>query len=120
MFRHLSDPNEDFALQLSSLALALTSDLPDIAPDAVVVRSMDWSKFVKSGVQQKKYGTEGVLLATARRSVRLTESLDGRQIGQRAGSTKDEVENRARIIFGDSLVDAGIAALEALRLAESP
>jgi hypothetical protein len=60
------------------------------------------------------------MLATARRHVTLTEGLDGRQIGQREGTSKDEVETKASAIFGNSLVDAGIAALAALRLAENP
>jgi hypothetical protein len=119
IFTHLSDRNDEFPLQLTSLASALASHLPDIRADAVVVRSIDWSRFMKSGLLQKRYCVEGVLLATARHRVELTIALDGHDIGRRAGSTKEVVEAEAANIFDQKLVEAGTAALAALRLAEA-
>ena len=93
IFRHLADPQEGFPLQLVALANALESALPDIRADAVIVRSMDWSRFGRGQeVMQKRYSVEGVLLATARARVERTTSLSGREIGQRLASSKEEAD----------------------------
>lgn len=116
VFQHLSDPNEDQALQLLSLQNALAASLPDVAADAAVVRSPDWSQFTKRAVLRKKYAVEGVLLATCRNRLRQVRSMDGREIGEIMGSNKAEIEARARVLANEA-VEACAAALAAAEIA---
>ena len=119
VFNHLGNPQTEFAQQLVDLADALRSQLPDISPDAVVIRSIDWTPNRREEFVQKRYSVEGVLVETARRAVERTFALNGRLVAQRCGGSKEEVEARAlALVTDDRLKDAAAAGLAALRLAE--
>ena len=120
VFNHLGNPQAGFPQQLVDLANALASQLPDIAPDAVVIRSIDRTPNRREEFVQKRYSVDGVLLATARRTIARTISLNGRLVAQRCGGSKEEIEARAMALLdNESLKEATAAGLAALLLAEA-
>lgn len=119
LLRHEADRNDDEASQLRSIADHVEGRMRDIAPDAVVVRSLDWFRNMNSDTARKKYIVEGAITAEVRRHVDRVEALRGRDIGTRFDSTKNEIEDRASALVGEDAKEAGAAALAALALAES-
>lgn len=119
-FRHEGASHDDFPLQLAGLGDAFQAFLTTAAPDAVVVRTMDFAPRRRENEMASKYGAEGVLLAVARRQVPRTERLRGIDIGLRCGTDKTRAEEEAERLCGTALKEAGSAALAALFLAENP
>jgi hypothetical protein len=119
-FVHRADPNDEVAQQLRSIADDLETRLEQLAPDAVVVHSLDWFPKLKRDVAKSRFAVEGVLLAISQRCVTKTEGLDGRQIGVTCGDTKAKVEAQAAAAVGDDAKAAGAAALAALVISTTP
>lgn len=118
-YKHVTDPSDDFALQLVGVGTDLESRLPDLSTDAIVVRSMDHSaRGRRRDVYRKRYAVEGVLLSVGRRVVDRTIALTGLQIGMRSGSSKSDIESEAASIVGDTHKEAGSAGLVALAWAK--
>jgi Holliday junction resolvasome RuvABC endonuclease subunit len=118
VLRHVADRNDDEPSQLRAIADHIESRMRDLAPDAVVVRSVDWFPNMNRATVRRKYVVEGAVTVEVRRHVDLVEALPGRDIGTRCGSTKAEVEAEASALVGDEAKDAGAAALAALAIAE--
>jgi hypothetical protein len=119
-FIHRADPNDEPAQQLRSIADDLQTRIEELAPDAVVVHSVDWFPKIKREVAKGRFSVEGVLVAISRRLVTRTEALDGRQIGVVCGETKAKVEAQAAATVGDDAKTAGAAALAALVISQPP
>lgn len=117
-FDHITDPRDDFGLQLLSLGGALESRLKDMVVDAAVVRSMDWLQSGRRGDwMQKRYCTEGVLLSIIRSFVQRTAWLNGAAVGKTCGTTKAKIEEQAMSISSACPKEAIAAALAALTIA---
>jgi hypothetical protein len=111
-FQYVADPHEDFALQLTSLSAALESRFKALSPDAVVVRTMDWHPNRSKGdTAQKRYCTEGVVLAAVRAHVAQGSWLTGAEVGTACGTTKQKIEDQATTICPDEPKEAVAAAL---------
>lgn len=119
VLRHEADRNEDEATQLRAIADHIESRLRDIAPDVVVVRSLDWFGRINRDTARKRYLAEGAITTEVRRHLDAVEALPGRDIGTRCGSSKNEVEEDAKALVGEDAKEAGGAALAALKTAES-
>jgi len=122
VFRYRADAQEDHPLQLAGLMGAFSAALGAIAPEAIVVRSMDFSGRSGGLTVEKatKLEVEGILLAVSRRAVAKVEKLRGNDIALKLGTNKLTAENRAEAIFASKgLREVGAAALAALELANS-
>lgn len=111
-FRHRANPDVPWAEKLRELAAHLDAALQRDRPDAVVVRSMDWTKLRREAVAKPRYQVEGVLLEVSARLGVLAEAHSGLAIGKLLGTTNAEAE--AQTAFG-SEVEAGAAAIAALQ-----
>lgn len=117
VFRHRSNPNDDWAQKLRAIAADLETVLQRDRPDAVVLRVMDSSPASRrEQVARKRYGVDGVILAAARRHVDIVDSRSGKELGSLCGSSKNAVQAEASAAFGGGLKDAGAAAIGALVL----
>jgi len=113
VFRHRGDPNIPWSSKLRELAAHLDEALKRATADAVVIRSMDWTRFRKEAVARPRYQVEGVLLEVAARRGVPVEALSGLAIGKLLGISKADAEDEAKRAFGSEL-EAGAAALAAL------
>lgn len=118
VFAHRTNPKDDWPQKLNLLAADLDTQLRRVRPDALVVRSLDWTPSRREAPTRQRYQVEGAMLAVARRYIELVRGQSGREIGQTCGSTKQAVEDEAEETFGASLRQAGAAAISALVLAE--
>lgn len=113
---------DDLALQLRTLSDALATRLTDLAVASVVVRGMDYHHATRLNepVALRLRG-EGVLLSTARTHVDHVACLNGKAIGDKCGTTKEEAEARAARLLSKANAEATAAALaaEQLRLESS-
>lgn len=116
VFKHKSNPKEDWALKLALLASDLDTELRKSPPDVVVVRSMDHTVSRRDQITRPRYQIEGVVLAVARRYVTTVEAHSGKEIGVLCDSNKVAVEEEARLRFPGEDVDAGAAAIAAIVL----
>ena len=114
VFKHQSNPKEDWALKLELLASDLDTELRKSPPDAVVVRSMDHTLSRRDQVTRPRYQIEGVVLAVARKYVAVVQAHSGKEIGVLCKSNKAAVEEEARLRFPGEDVEAGAAAIAAL------
>src|SRR6266508_4160377 len=115
VFRHRSSPNDDWSQKLRALTAHLETALKQDTPDALVVRSLDYSPATRrEEVARRRYQVEGAILAAARRHVEIVDSRSGRELGALCGSKKAAVLAEAAAAFGDELQDAGAAAIGAL------
>jgi len=114
VFRHKSNPKEDWALKLALLASDLDTELRKAPPDAVVVRSMDHTPSRRDLITRPRYQIEGVVLAVARKYVATVQAHSGKEIGDLCRTSKVAVEEEARLRFPGEDVDAGAAAIAAL------
>jgi hypothetical protein len=119
VLRHVADRNDAEPAQLRAIADHVESRMRDLAPDAVIVRSVDWFPSMNRETVRKKYLVEGAVTVEVRRHVDIVEALSGREIGVRCGSSKADVEARAQALVGDAAKEAGAAALAALAVAEA-
>jgi len=113
-FRHRANPDVPWAEKLRELAAHLDAALQRGRPDAIVVRSMDWTKLRREVVAKPRYQVEGVLLEVSARLGVLAEAHSGLAIGKLLGTTKADAEAEAQTAFG-SEVEAGAAAIAALQ-----
>jgi hypothetical protein len=119
VFLHRSAAGEDQALQLRSLGDALATRLADLGATAVVVRSADHHSAARvTEAIGLRLRAEGVLLATARTRVAAVASLSGREIGDKCGESKAEVEARAKGLLTSAATEATAAALAAAHLGQ--
>jgi hypothetical protein len=118
VFRHVADRNDDEASQLRAIADHIESRMRDLAPDVVVVRTVDWFPNSNREVARRKYLVEGAATVEVRRHVDVVEALSGREIGGRCGSSKADAESQAVALVGESAKEAGSAAIAALATAE--
>ncbi len=103
---------------MKSLLAALESRFKVLEVDAVVVRSMDWHPSRSKGdTAQKRYASDGVVLAVARNNVQKTAWLTGVAVGAKCGKTKQQIEVEAVSIAPKLPKEAVAAALAALRFA---
>lgn len=116
-FRHVADAQDAFPQQLRSISDDLASRLPDMDPDVVVIRSMDFFARRAEGVTRKRYMVDGVLTQTAQRLIDRVQCMNGKQVGAQCGLNKKQIESEAASIVGDELSEAGGAALAALVIA---
>jgi hypothetical protein len=114
VFRHRANPDVPWAEKLRELAAHLDAALQRARPEAVVVRSMDWTRFRKESVARPRYQVEGVILEVGSHLGVLVEPHSGKSVGKLLGTTKDAAEDEARLAFG-SEVEAGAAAIAALQ-----
>lgn len=112
-FRHRANPNVAWAEKLRELAAHLDAALQRDRPEAVVIRSMDWTKFRKEAVARPRYQVEGVLLEVSARLGVPVESHSGLSIGKLLGTSKADAEAEALAAFGAE-PEAGAAAMAAL------
>lgn len=112
-FRHRANPDISWADKLRELAAHLEASLQRDRPEAIVVRSMDWTKLRKEAVAKPRYQVEGVLLEVSARLGVPVEAHSGLSIGKLLGTSKAEAEAEAKAAFG-SEVEAGAAAIAAL------
>jgi len=117
VFRHKSNPKEDWALKLALLASDLDTELRKAPPDVVVVRSMDHTQSRRDQTTRPRYQIEGVVLAIARKWVGTVQASSGREIGDICGANKAAVEAEAKLKFPGTDVDAAAAAIAALVIA---
>jgi hypothetical protein len=117
VFRHRTNPKEDWAQKLRALTADLETTLKRNPPDALVVRAMDWWAKRKEELTRKRYQIEGAILAAARRHVDPVESKSGKELGNLCGGNKQDVETEAAEAIGEELKEAGAAAIGALVLA---
>jgi hypothetical protein len=118
IFRHRSSANDDWSQKLRALTADLETALRQDRPDALVVRSLDWSPATRrEQVARKRYQVDGAILAVARRQVDIVESLSGKELGTVCGSNKKAVMAEASSAFGEDLANAGAAAIGALVMA---
>lgn len=115
VFRHRANPKVSWGEKLRELASHLEATLERAKPDAVVVRSMDWTRFRKESTARPRYQVEGVLLEVATRLGVPTQALSGQDIGRLLKTTKALAEAEAKGAFGGD-EDAGSAAIAALAL----
>lgn len=115
VFRHRANPKVTWGEKLRELAAHLEAALFRAKPDAVVVRSMDWTKFRKESTARPHYQVEGVLLEVATRLGVPTQALSGKEIGKLLGTTKAQAEAEAKVVFTAD-EDAGAAAIAALTI----
>jgi hypothetical protein len=102
------------------LANDLDHELGKLPPAVVVVRAMDWFQARRENVARPRIQVEGVLLAVARRVVPVVMAYSGREIGDLCGVSKLEIEAEATRLLGDLDLDAAVAGIGALALAERP
>ena len=117
-FRHVSGKQDEQSKQLRELADHLDSVLKQLQPEVVVIHSLDFYKFTSRDTITKHARVEGALLAVADRHANHAFTLNGKQIGDRLGSSKAAGEAEAATLVGDELAEAGAAALAALSLAK--
>jgi hypothetical protein len=119
--RAAASKKKDWAQLLVDLAADLDTALRTAGrknmPSAIVVRSIDWSRFQKNTTIQPRHQVDGVITVTARKHVKLVEALSGLQIGARCKSSKDKVVAEAKAVVGVALAEAGAAGIAALVLA---
>lgn len=117
VFRHRSTPTDDWSQKLRALTAHLETALNQDRPNAIVVRSLDWSPAARrEEVARRRYQVDGAILAAARRHVEIVDSRSGRELGTLCGSNKAGVMAEAESAFGADLADAGAAAIGALVL----
>ncbi len=116
VFRHRTDPQDSWAQKLALLANDLDTQLARLTPEAIVVRSMDWSAARREQTVRPRYQVEGVILAIARRRLPDVEARSGREIGTLCRSSKPEVESLAAAHLLGLDRDAATAAIGALFL----
>ena len=117
-FRHSAAAHDDWALQLRSLHDMTVTSLGNIDIDSVVVRGPDYnSRRGLTAPTSRRLAAEGVLVAAARQQVTKVAYLTGKEVGERLGIDKAEIEERA-VSMGCSnvLKQAGAAALAAQAL----
>ena len=117
VFRHSVSSGDDLALQLRTLSDAFATRLTDLDVASVVVRGIDYhhATRVNEPVALRLRG-EGVLLSTARAHVDRVACLNGKAIGDRCGTSKEEVEARACDLLSKASAQATAAALAAEQL----
>jgi hypothetical protein len=110
----------DRALGLLELANDLDHELSKGPPAVLVVRSMDFFRGrAPEGAARPRLQAEGVVMQVARVRVARVIAASGRDIGDIFGTSKSAVEaDAARLLPGLEL-DAVVAGLGALRLAEA-
>ena len=108
----------DRARALMLLANDMEHELTKSAPSVVVVRALDWFHSRRENMARPRLQVEGVLLAVARRVVPLVVAHSGREIGDLCGVSKEEIEIEAARVLPDLDLDAAVASLGALALAE--
>lgn len=113
VFRHRGNPNEAWAEKLRFLTADLEAAIDRERPDAVVVRSMDWTRMRRENLTRARYQLEGAVLAAAARHVAQVEALSGDAIGRRLAATKAAIEAEAARAFGGDAA-AGAAAIAGL------
>ena len=114
VFRHRTNPKEDWSQKLLGLAADLDTTLRKGPPNALVVRRIDWTQFRKENVTRARYEIDGTILSTARRHVEIVDSKSGGELGKLCDSDKESLEHEAAQLLGDELkqaVAAGIGAL---------
>ena len=116
VFRHRANPKVSWGEMLRELAAHLEAALQRAKPDAVVIRSLDWTKFRKETTSKPRYQVEGVLLEVATRFNVPTAAMSGLEIGRLFKTTKAVIQAEAATAFGGD-EDAGSAAIAALELA---
>lgn len=107
----------DRARALMLLANDLEQELAKLTPSVLVVRAMDWFQARRENVARPRLQVEGVLLATARRTVADVEAHSGKEIGDLCGLSKVQVEAEAARLAGGFDRDAAVAALGAIAIA---
>jgi hypothetical protein len=118
VFRHRAVPSDDWAQKLRAMTAHLETVLKQDRPDALVVRSLDWSPATRrEAVARKRYQVDGAILSASRRQVEIVESRSGKELGTLCSSSKAAVEAEATSAFGADWKDAGAAAIGALVLA---
>ena len=118
ILRHKTSPGEDWPQKLHGLATHIETLLRKSAPNAAVMRSMDYFAKQRKTILKSRYQVEGVVIVTLRRSVERTEARSGREIGDILGMDKPATEIEAARLFGKDYKEEGAAALAALRIAE--
>lgn len=113
-FPHQSSQQDDLPLQLWKIADDLQSVLKELHPEAGIIRIPDWTPREAKKTIRKRALVEGVLLATVRPVIKQVESLTGREVGARCGTSKASVESRAAGLAGEEFKEAAAAALAAL------
>jgi hypothetical protein len=113
-FPHQASQQDDLPLQLWKISDDLQSVLRELHPEAAVIRIPDWAPRERKETIRKRALVEGVLLATARPVTKEVESLTGREVGARCGTTKADAESRAAGLAGEEFKEAAAAALAAL------
>jgi hypothetical protein len=117
VLQHLSDSNDDLALQLHALSLDLASKLSVLKPDAIVVRTMDYPGVrAKQGIVQLRSNIEGVLLAVGRGECSVVKALRGKDIAAVCGGTKMDIDAQAAKELVAAAPEASAAAMAALTL----
>jgi hypothetical protein len=118
VLEHRADRNADEPSQLREIADHIEGRLRDLAPDVVVIRTIDWFPNSSRETARKKYLVEGAVTVEVRRKINRVEALSGRDIGVRCGSSKAAVEAEAQALVGAGARDAGSAAFAALVIGE--
>jgi hypothetical protein len=113
-FSYVASPNDTEAMQLDKLYRSLESQLPLVKPDAIVIRTMDFTLKPRTDVITRRGRIEGVLGAASQAACHSTHFLNGRRVGEVCGGSKSDVEHRAATAIGDALKEPGAAALAGL------
>lgn len=117
VFHHAVSSGDDLALQLRTLSDDLATRLIDLEIACVVVRGLDYHHATRVNEPTAlRLRGEGVLLSTARAHVDHVACLNGKAIGDKCGTDKDEVEARARDLLSKACAEATAAALAAEHL----
>jgi hypothetical protein len=109
----------DMARALMLLANDMEHELGKNPPAVVVVRAMDWFHARREKVARPRLQVEGVLLAVSRRLVPTVVSMSGKEIGDLSGLSKAQIEAEASRVLGGLDLNAAVAGLGALTLAET-
>jgi Holliday junction resolvasome RuvABC endonuclease subunit len=118
VFRHRSDPSEDWAQKLRSLTSHLETTLRQLAPDAVVIRALDWIRNRKEAITRMRYQIDGAILSVARRHVGVVQSHSGKELGALSDTKKAALEEEAAEVLGGDMKEAVAAAIGGLVLVE--